>query len=149
VYGYWICHQWQCRHTPRCGSVKQCENKYKLQFYESGCKHKPQCQNASECRSKYNAREWQRENLCQREWRKQYDQELLVQYLKEFPKRPVACLGFFIRICDKHRDNRDNRGNLITSFLLYNSKNSNVGQIMATNISFLKFKNSLLIIASR
>ncbi|RGB38149.1 hypothetical protein C1646_692978 [Rhizophagus diaphanus] len=122
VHGYWICHQWQCGHRPqKCRLIKQCEDMHKLQFYRNGCKHDPQCQDGIECRKKYNVRQWQRENFCQRDWRKQYDQELFKQYLEEIPKR-FDWLGLFIRICDKHRDDS---GNLISSFLLYNQKNSN------------------------
>ncbi|CAG8716377.1 hypothetical protein GLOIN_2v327476 [Rhizophagus irregularis DAOM 181602=DAOM 197198] len=122
VHGYWICHQWQCGHRPqKCRSIRQCEDIHKLQFYRNGCKHNPQCQDEIECRKKYYVRQWQHENLCQREWRKQYDQELFKQYLEEIPKR-FYWLGLFIRICDEHGDDR---GNLISSFLLYNPKNSN------------------------
>ncbi|CAG8533625.1 18505_t:CDS:2 [Rhizophagus irregularis] len=122
VHGYWICHQWQCGHRPQqCLSVRQCENKHKYVYYWNECNHNQKCPNRTECRKKYNLRQWQRENFCQREWQKQYDQKLLKQYLEAIPKR-FEWLGLFIRICDKHRDDG---GNLISSFLLYNSENSN------------------------
>ncbi|GES74405.1 hypothetical protein GLOIN_2v327476 [Rhizophagus clarus] len=88
VYGYWICHQWECKHRPRqCKSARECEDIYKRQIYRNGCKHNPQCQNEIKCREKYNIRQWQRDNICQREWRKQYDQELFKKYLEVASKR--------------------------------------------------------------
>lgn len=79
-----------------------------------------------ECRNKFK-RKWQTENNCKLEWRKRYDQELLKKSLEVISERRTGWLEFF-QACE------NNHENLISSFLLYTSENSNVGQVVIANI---------------
>ncbi|CAB4376234.1 unnamed protein product [Rhizophagus irregularis] len=123
VYGYWFCHQWKCEHKKplQCISREKCEYRNKLDdlqlLYSGKCKHKSQCQSVMECRNKFK-RKWQTENNCKLEWRKRYDQELLKKSLEVISERRTGWLEFF-QACE------NNHENLISSFLLYTSENSN------------------------
>jgi hypothetical protein len=138
VYGYWFCHQWKCEHEKplQCISREKCEYRDKLDnlqlLYSGKCKHKLQCQSVMECRNKIK-RKWQTVNNCKQEWRKRYDQGSLIECLREISVNRLGWLNFFTTCKNKHE-------NLISSFLLYTSEDSNVGQIVTKIFLFLKCK---------
>lgn len=106
-------------------------------LYSGKCKHKSQCQSVMECRNKFK-RKWQTENNCKLEWRKRYDQELLKKSLEVISERRTGWLEFF-QTCE------NNHENLISSFLLYTSENSNVGQVVTANIFVFEMQKKILL----